>query len=273
MGPSSYWLLVDSSAMWPDEGNGNWQVWGGSAWLTQTATQASMTCNNPFPTGLPTPGPTLSPLRSCHAWRQAGQTTSGIYRINPSGASGGAVHSVYCDQTTDSGGWMLTLAYAHTGGENNALVEATTPPTDPTGGYSHVVLDDLSGFSADYIEETRFYCETSAHSRKVHFKTDNRFQAGAAFSGSLSSNTASYWTSGYTALSGHDAYLPASATSAESDYTTSFCSTGYGVSDGGTRCCPASCGSCGGSGATKAPCCEWKCANAPDSSSNGLEAD
>ena len=50
-----------------------------------------------------------TPQPSCRAWRDAGHTTDGIYTITPE--AGGAAYEVYCDQTTDDGGWMLTLAY------------------------------------------------------------------------------------------------------------------------------------------------------------------
>jgi len=100
--------------------------------------------------------------------------------------------------------------YAHAGGENDALVPGTIP-TDPTGGYSHVNLQDMDGFSRFSVADVRFYCHTSNHDRKIHFKTSHSFQLGVAFNGSLSGNDPSYWNSDYTALAGHTAYLPGSA--------------------------------------------------------------
>ena len=75
---------------------------------------------------------------SCKAWRDAGHTTDGLYTIYPGIESGDETngYEVYCDQTTDSGGWMLTWAYAHTGGYSDPLVGGTIP-TDPNNGYSH----------------------------------------------------------------------------------------------------------------------------------------
>ena len=55
---------------------------------------------------------------------------------------------------------------------------------------------------------------SQTRSRVMHFKTSNSFQAGAAWDGSLVGNSVGYWTSGYTALSGHTAYLPGTTTEA-----------------------------------------------------------
>lgn len=46
---------------------------------------------------------------SCLAILQAGQTTSGIYWIAPSAGGQSQPFQVYCDQTTDGGGWALIL--------------------------------------------------------------------------------------------------------------------------------------------------------------------
>ena len=78
---------------------------------------------------------------------------------------------------------MLTYAYSHIGGQNNALVEGTVP-TDPNNGYSHVDVDHFSGWAEADVEDVRFYCHTAAHNRVIHFKTSNSFQAGVAWDGS-----------------------------------------------------------------------------------------
>ena len=132
-----------------------------------------------------------------------------MYSINPGGVSGGDTYSVYCDQTTDGGGWMLLYAYAHTGGENNALVDGTIP-TNSTGGYSHVHVNDFSGYSESDIQDVRFYCTTSTRTRTVHFKTDVSGVIEIAWDGDQSNNVYTDWNDGYTQLSGHSAYLPES---------------------------------------------------------------
>ena len=106
---------------------------------------------------------------------------------------------------------MLLWSYSHTGGQNNALVEGTIP-TSPTAGYSHALLNsfkDDQGRSIMKAKRTRFYCQTSSHSRKMHFYTSDAVVNQMAYDGNDVSNTASLWTTGYTTLSEHTAYLPA----------------------------------------------------------------
>ena len=116
---------------------------------------------------------------------------------------------------------MLTYAYSHIGGQNNAVVEGTVP-TDPNNGYSHVNVDYFSGWAEADIEDVRFYCHTAAHNRVIHFKTSKGFQAGAAWDGSTSGNSAGYWNSGYTPLSGHSAHLPGATNAGFSGSTDGF---------------------------------------------------
>jgi hypothetical protein len=156
------------------------------------------------PTSVPTPLPTVSPV-SCKALHAMGKTTSGIYKISV----GGVTRDVYCDQTTDGGGWMLTYAYNHAAGENNPVVTAI--PTNPDTGYSHVDLNYISGYAQSDIADVRFYCTTSNHARVVHFKTSNSVVKGMAFNANQASNTPESWNSGYTLLAGHSANLPATA--------------------------------------------------------------
>ena len=64
---------------------------------------------------------------SCIDLYSQGSTEDGTYTIYPDPSSPGV--SVYCDQTTDGGGWMLTYAYNHVGGTNPAWCQAPSRPT------------------------------------------------------------------------------------------------------------------------------------------------
>ena len=115
---------------------------------------------------------------------------------------------------------MLFLSYAHVGGENNAIVSGTLP-TDEVNGYSHINLGDLS-YVAEDIAELRFYCETSRHTRTVHFKTTAATIKNIAITGDQTGNAAPIWNTGFTPLTGHGGNLPGAATSAVTDPTGGF---------------------------------------------------
>jgi archaellum component FlaC len=158
----------------------------------------------------------LACFSSCKQAYSSGLTTSGVYQLCPNGLSS-AAFSAYCDQTTDGGGWMLFFAYNHVGGENKPLQLNTTPPISPTNGYSHINLNSVGYNSTTTLQDLRFYCETSMHSKKLHFKVSNALIKNIAISGSQSGNTPPAWNSGYTLFGDHSASLPALATYANND--------------------------------------------------------
>ena len=169
------------------------------------------------PTPIPTSSPTPSPY-SCNSYASMGVTTSGVYSISP---VPGAVYDVYCDLETDGGGWMLTYAYNHVA-EAVVPVVPNTIPTDPATGYSHADVNFFTGYSESDVLDVRFFCTTTGHSRVMHFKTSNAMVAGISFDSDQTGNLAQYWNSGFTALDGHTAVLPAGATGAYTDAGNGF---------------------------------------------------
>eukprot|EP00241_Pyramimonas_parkeae_P014877 CAMPEP_0114293936 /NCGR_PEP_ID=MMETSP0059-20121206/9855_1 /TAXON_ID=36894 /ORGANISM="Pyramimonas parkeae, Strain CCMP726" /LENGTH=2130 /DNA_ID=CAMNT_0001415673 /DNA_START=164 /DNA_END=6556 /DNA_ORIENTATION=- len=182
-----------------------------------TSPTAAPTSPTMSPTAAPT-SPTTSPTAivptTCTEYMYLGHKTSGIYTIRPKPGSSLPDRSVYCDMEEDGGGWMLLYSYNRKVTTNYRPLYDSHLPTSLTNGYSHWHLGPALGYtSTDIVVEVRFFCSTTRHSRIIHFKTSNHHIRSAAVSGNFGNgNRPLHWSTQWTALSNHAAYLPAGTT-------------------------------------------------------------
>ncbi|MFO0607205.1 MAG: fibrinogen-like YCDxxxxGGGW domain-containing protein [Polyangiales bacterium] len=92
--------------------------------------------------------------RNCREVLASGGTTSGVYTIDPDGAGGAAPFDVYCDQTTNGGGWTL-VAIREPGIQMFAeTTRAPLIPTDATGRSANIWASNNTSFPFTSIRYT-----------------------------------------------------------------------------------------------------------------------
>lgn len=149
---------------------------------------------------------------------QAQDVPSGVYWFDLDGV---APFQAEVDNS-NGGGWVLVLNYVHQGGTNPGLdVRTADLPISTNSGLG----SDESGsaawghagndlFAALDANEVRFYAETSAHDRIIDFRT---FEGIDYFETGTGGIDLDGLTTRFTALDGHTAALPGSATNTWTD--------------------------------------------------------
>jgi hypothetical protein len=155
---------------------------------------------------------------------------SGVYEVTLEGSAAGTRVQCFKDMDTDGGGWTLVCNYVHLAGTNPALKIRSTTDGLPLlksrtlganesaasehsygGAWGHagtVLMSALPTFT-----EVRFYGVTSGHARTLHFKTSLASMVSYVRTGAGTVDIAALKVAGtgYTALAGHTAFLPASS--------------------------------------------------------------
>jgi Fibrinogen beta and gamma chains, C-terminal globular domain/Stigma-specific protein, Stig1 len=140
--------------------------------------------------------------RNCRDVLASGRTTSGVYTIDPDGAGGVAPFDVYCDMTTNGGGW--TLAAIRQPGIAMFAETARTPllPTDANGRSANIWASNNTSFPFTAIRYTNttpnfaiatFASQTTLNAQNTAASAYVSAPIAATVSSSVPTLTAFYW--------------------------------------------------------------------------------
>ncbi|GAB5388222.1 MAG: hypothetical protein Alpg2KO_11900 [Alphaproteobacteria bacterium] len=89
-----------------------------------------------------------SVAQACEAHLDAGNTSSGVYQINPTGSS---AYDVYCEQSLDGGGWTHALTLNVNNGDQQNFPDAFWTSSSEQGSFSNRFTEDYKGQAAQDV--------------------------------------------------------------------------------------------------------------------------